>query len=109
MAALTPKQRKLLDFIRAAIEHDGSAPTFDQMARGMGVKSKSDIHRQLKGLEERGAIRRMPNRMRAIEVVEEMSAFAHLVAARDLLERERPQKRMAVEFVGHAISVLRDG
>lgn len=104
MAALTPKQRKILDFIRSAIEHDGSAPTFDQMARG-----KSDIHRQLKGLEERGAIRRMPNRMRAIEVVEEMSAFAHLVAAHDLLERERPQKRMAVEFVGHAISVLRDG
>lgn len=69
-APLTERQRKLLDFIRAYIAQHRIAPTFDDMRYAMRIRSKSVIHRLLVGMEERGAIRRIANLARAIEVVD---------------------------------------
>jgi repressor LexA len=67
---LTKPQRDLLAFIAGyADANEGMAPTFAEMADGVGRKSKSSIHRLLKQLEARGSIRSLPNRARAIEVL----------------------------------------
>lgn len=67
---LTPKQRKLLDFIVGyQREHRGDSPSFTEMAAGIGVVTKSAVHRLLEALEERGAIVRDRRRARAIQVI----------------------------------------
>lgn len=67
---LTSRQRELLQFIRTHFAEKGVAPTFDQMGAFLGLQSKSGVHRLLTALEERGHIRRLPNRARAIALVE---------------------------------------
>lgn len=67
---LTPKQRRLLDFIAGYQRaHRGDSPSFEEMAAGIGVATKSAIHRLLTGMEERGAIVRDRHRARAIRIV----------------------------------------
>ena len=66
---LTRKQQELLVFIQARLAKDGISPSFDEMKDALRLKSKSGIHRLISGLEERGFIRRLPNRARALEVV----------------------------------------
>ncbi len=66
---LTKKQHELLIFINDRLSQDGVPPSFDEMRDALGLKSKSGIHRLITGLEERGFIRRMPHRARALEVV----------------------------------------
>jgi repressor LexA len=66
---MTPAQHKLLNYIKDYIAGNGYAPSFDEMARGIGVKSKSHIHNTLDRLEEQGFIRRIKETARAIEVV----------------------------------------
>jgi repressor LexA len=66
---LTRKQMELLEFIRASLERDGIPPSFDEMKAALELKSKSGIHRLITALEERGFIRRLPHRARAIEIV----------------------------------------
>ena len=65
---LTPKQHELLRFIHQRLSEDGVPPSFDEMKDALDLKSKSGIHRLIMALEERGFIRRLPNRARAIEV-----------------------------------------
>lgn len=67
--ALTKKQAALLRFIGSYHAANRVTPSFDEMAAALGLRSKSGIHRLVTGLEERGAIRRMAHRARAIEVV----------------------------------------
>lgn len=66
---LTEMQYKCLDIIETYIADTGRPPSFDEMTEGLGLKSKSGVHRIVAGLEERGRIRRLPNRARAIEVL----------------------------------------
>ena len=66
---LTRKQRELLLFINERLGADGVSPSFDEMKEALGLKSKSGIHRLITGLEERGFIRRLPHRARAIEIL----------------------------------------
>lgn len=66
---LTRKQHELLLFINARLAQGGVSPSFDEMKDALGLKSKSGIHRLISGLEERGFIRRLPHRARALEVV----------------------------------------
>jgi len=66
---LTRKQLELLDFIRQRIEVDGVPPSFDEMKDALELKSKSGIHRLITALEERGFIRRLAHRARALEIV----------------------------------------
>ena len=66
---LTPKQKQLLLFINERIEATGVPPSFDEMKEALALKSKSGIHRLVMALEERGFIRRLPHRARALEVM----------------------------------------
>jgi len=66
---LTRKQLELLDFIRIRMEADGVPPSFDEMKEALDLRSKSGIHRLITALEERGFIRRLAHRARAIEIV----------------------------------------
>lgn len=66
---LTRKQQELLQFMHQSLQHDDVPPSFDEMKLALGLKSKSGIHRLISGLEERGFIRRMPHRARAVEIV----------------------------------------
>jgi repressor LexA len=66
---LTRKQHELLMFINERLKEAGVPPSFDEMKDALDLRSKSGIHRLIKALEERGFIRRLPNRARAIEVV----------------------------------------
>jgi repressor LexA len=66
---LTRKQYELLLLINQRLSEVGVPPSFDEMKDALGLKSKSGIHRLITGLEERGFIRRLPHRARALEVV----------------------------------------
>src|SRR5690242_8290899 len=66
---LTRKQYELLMFINRRLGEGGVSPSFEEMKDALGLKSKSGIHRLISGLEERGFIRRLPHRARALEVV----------------------------------------
>ena len=66
---LTRKQFELLRFINERLKESGIPPSFDEMKDALDLRSKSGIHRLITALEERGFIRRLPNRARAIEVI----------------------------------------
>jgi repressor LexA len=66
---LTAKQRELLLFIDERLKSNGISPSFDEMRDALDLKSKSGVHRLISALEERGFIRRLPNRARALEVL----------------------------------------
>lgn len=66
---LTKKQHELLTFIDERIQTSGISPSFDEMKEALGLKSKSGIHRLITALEERGFLRRLPHRARALEVI----------------------------------------
>ena len=66
---LTRKQKELLLLIRDRLHADGVPPSFDEMKDALGLRSKSGIHRLITGLEERGFIKRMPHRARALEIM----------------------------------------
>src|SRR5882762_7982099 len=66
---LTRKQHELLTFINQRLKTTGVAPSFDEMKDALNLRSKSGIHRLISGLEERGFIRRLPHRARALEVI----------------------------------------
>jgi repressor LexA len=66
---LTAKQQELLTFIHNRLEEGGVSPSFEEMKDALDLRSKSGIHRLINALEERGFIRRLPNRARALEVL----------------------------------------
>lgn len=66
---LTPKQHKLLVFIDEFIKENGHSPSFEEMKNAVGLKSKSGIHVLINSLEERGFIRKLPHKARALEVL----------------------------------------
>ena len=66
---LTQKQKELLLFVHERLQETGVPPSFDEMKDALDLKSKSGIHRLITALEERGFIRRLPHRARALEVI----------------------------------------
>jgi repressor LexA len=76
---LTRKQLELLRFIHERLKEAGVPPSFDEMKDALDLRSKSGIHRLITALEERGFIRRLPNRARAIEVIKLPEAVGHSV------------------------------
>ena len=66
---LTRKQYELLRFIHERLKESGVPPSFEEMKEALDLRSKSGIHRLITALEERGFIRRLPNRARALEVI----------------------------------------
>jgi DNA-binding MarR family transcriptional regulator len=83
---LTPQQKRLFDFIVAKIDGEGVAPTFTDIQAHLGLKSKSGIHRMLGQLEAKGFIRRVPAKVRAIEVLRRTNAGAELRKLKDQLQ-----------------------
>ncbi len=77
---LTRKQYELLIFIDNRLRVSGVSPSFDEMRDALGLKSKSGIHRLITGLEERGFIRRLPHRARALEVLKLPENLEHPAA-----------------------------
>ncbi|MEO0485102.1 MAG: transcriptional repressor LexA [Pseudomonadota bacterium] len=78
---LTKKQKDLLLFIHGRLQRDGVPPSFDEMKEALDLRSKSGIHRLITALEERGFIRRMAHRARAIEIVRLPDAMGGAPAA----------------------------
>jgi repressor LexA len=78
---LTRKQHELLMFIHERLKETGVPPSFDEMKDALDLRSKSGIHRLIKALEERGFIRRLPNRARAVEVLRLPESASPSVAA----------------------------
>ncbi|SDY94800.1 SOS-response transcriptional repressor, LexA [Jannaschia faecimaris] len=106
---LTRKQRDLLAFIHKRVQRDGVPPSFDEMKDALDLRSKSGIHRLITALEERGFIRRLAHRARAIEITrlpEDLAAGANFVP--QVIEGSAPQapapaRAMSVE--AHATEV----
>lgn len=81
---LTRKQHELLSFIQVRLEESGISPSFEEMKEALDLKSKSGVHRLISALEERGFIRRLPNRARALEVLRQPdSAVSKTAPARE--------------------------
>jgi repressor LexA len=79
---LTEKQKELLVFINARLQATGVPPSFDEMKDALELQSKSGVHRLIIALEERGFIRRLPHRARAIEIIKLPEAMAETGAQR---------------------------
>ena len=86
---LTKKQHELLMFINQRLAATGVAPSFDEMKDALNLRSKSGIHRLISGLEERGFIRRLPHRARALEVTRLPEESAAPSSAMGAAERGR--------------------
>lgn len=78
--ALTPKQKKVLDFIVEATLRDGYSPSFEEIARGVGLSSLATVHKHISTLEQKGYLRRRFNESRSLEV-----AQAYLKSERERL------------------------
>ena len=106
---LTRKQLELLDFIRIRMDRDGVPPSFDEMKEALDLRSKSGIHRLITALEERGFIRRLAHRARAIEIVKlpeamEKPGFSPRVIDGDRPAGPPPRAAMPVQAL-HAIEL----
>lgn len=91
---LTRKQHELIRFIQVRLEETGVSPSFEEMKEALDLKSKSGVHRLISALEERGFIRRLPNRARALEVLkqpEDVSNKAPAKVADNVVTLKRPE------------------
>ncbi|OSQ50785.1 transcriptional repressor LexA [Marivita geojedonensis] len=103
---LTKKQLDLLEFINKRVARDGVPPSFDEMKEALDLRSKSGIHRLITALEERGFIRRLAHRARAIEIVKlpdtlaaKPAGFTPQVIDGDRPDSPAPAHSMPVETV----------
>lgn len=113
---LTRKQLDLLEFIHKRVQADGVPPSFDEMKDALDLRSKSGIHRLITALEERGFIRRLAHRARALEIVKlpdsmantpekaASKAFTPKVIQGEKPEAPRPRAAMDLEAV-HALEL----
>ena len=99
---LTRKQLELLDFIKTRTDRDGVPPSFDEMKDAMDLRSKSGIHRLITALEERGFIRRLAHRARALEIIKLPEAMERPGFSPKLIKGDKvdlPRGAMSVEGV----------
>ena len=96
---LTKKQLDLLEFIHKRVQRDGVPPSFDEMKEALDLRSKSGIHRLITALEERGFIRRLAHRARALEIVKLPDAMTGGTATRQaggfqprVIDGDRPDR-----------------
>ena len=104
---LTAKQKELLLLIHHRVQDTGVPPSFEEMKEALDLKSKSGIHRLITALEERGFIRRLPHRARALEILKlpeamEKSGFSPRVISGDRIDP--PRAALPVEAV-HAMEL----
>ncbi len=104
---LTRKQYDLLHFIHGRLQRDGVPPSFDEMKDALDLRSKSGIHRLITALEERGFIRRLAHRARAIEIVrlpESLEGAAGFEPA--VIEGSRPERPAAASIPAVELPVM---
>jgi len=105
---LTRKQLELLDFINKRVGRDGVPPSFDEMKDALSLRSKSGIHRLITALEERGFIRRLAHRARAIEIMKLPEALGNTNGfTPQVIEGDKvdpPRDAMPV-MIGHAVDL----
>ncbi|MBN2630448.1 MAG: transcriptional repressor LexA [Rhodobacteraceae bacterium] len=106
---LTRKQLELLDFIKTRMDVDGVPPSFDEMKDALDLRSKSGIHRLITALEERGFIRRLAHRARALEIIKlpdamEKPGFSPRVIEGNRPTSPQPRGAMSVEAL-HAVDL----
>lgn len=101
---LTRKQLELLDFIKTRMDADGVPPSFDEMKEALDLRSKSGIHRLITALEERGFIRRLAHRARALEIIKLPDAMEKpgftprvITGSKPALAPEAPRGAMTVD------------
>ena len=99
---LTAKQHELIRFIQTRLEETGISPSFEEMKEALDLKSKSGVHRLISALEERGFIRRLPNRARALEVLKTPEEAVSSPRARNAVTASAPSA--ANDLVGAATS-----
>ena len=110
---LTKKQLDLLEFIQKRLQRDGVPPSFDEMKEALDLRSKSGIHRLITALEERGFIRRLAHRARAIEIVKlpealggSASGFSPRVIEGDRPDSPPPANAVPVEVAAMELPVM---
>ncbi len=106
---LTKKQLQLLEFIHARTQIDGVSPSFDEMKEALDLRSKSGIHRLITALEERGFIRRLAHRARAIEIIRmpKSTTFSNRSFEPRVIEGSRPGRpEEAVDLGGSEVKSL---
>lgn len=110
---LTKKQLDLLEFIQKRMAKDGVPPSFDEMKEALDLRSKSGIHRLITALEERGFIRRLPHRARALEIVKLPDAlaaktrgFTPRVIEGDRSDASLPAGAMSLENAAHELPIM---
>lgn len=110
---LTKRQYQLLMLIEKKLREDGVSPSFDEMKDAIGLKSKSGIHRLISGLEERGFIRRLPNRARALEVLRlpDNQTDDSALSAKTVVDRQttRSFTRLSENLVANSVELPRYG
>ena len=110
---LTRKQFELLRFIHERLKETGVPPSFDEMKDALDLRSKSGIHRLITALEERGFIRRLPNRARAIEVklTEECATdgASEIPSDREGMRRLEKVTEVSPRYVGQRFYVFEGG
>lgn len=102
---LTRKQYELLIFIDKRLKKTGISPSFDEMKDALSLRSKSGIHRLILGLEERGFIRRLPHRARALEVLRVPENMAPGSFAPNVIEGDFRMSGAAAPPVGEAVQL----
>lgn len=107
---LTKKQLELLEFIHKRVQRDGVPPSFDEMKEALDLRSKSGIHRLITALEERGFIRRLAHRARAIEIVKlpdamDKGSFVPRVIEGNLPAQSSPPRGAQSVEVAHAMEL----
>ena len=107
---LTKKQLDLLEFIHKRVQRDGVPPSFDEMKEALDLRSKSGIHRLITALEERGFIRRLAHRARALEIVKLPDAMQPRGFSPRVIEGDKPDsipaKAQAVEAAAIELPVM---
>ena len=102
---LTRKQYELLIFIDKCLKKSGVSPSFDEMKDALGLRSKSGIHRLILGLEERGFIRRLPHRARALEVLRVPENMSSGSFAPNVIEGDFKMSGAAAPAPGEAVQL----
>jgi repressor LexA len=103
---LTKKQLDLLEFIHTRLQATGVPPSFDEMKTALDLRSKSGIHRLITALEERGFIRRLPHRARAIEVVKLPDSMGGGGFHPTVIEGDKPEPAAPANFEPVTIDAL---
>lgn len=103
---LTRKQRDLLEFINKRLEKDGVPPSFEEMKDALSLRSKSGIHRLITALEERGFVRRLPHRARALEILKLPEGMGKKGFTPQVIEGSKPDQPASAQPVVAAATEL---